>query len=330
MVKQECIPIQCPSKWRESLGGIAHAFAHTWENSYAMQLTTGYDTYLYRFEADDVRIICPLSERRFDDHVDIVTPFGFSGFVGNADCAEFARYWTHFIEQRGYVCGYIGLNPIFENTTYFAPTEIHRYNDIYTLDLHLGGDDLLANLSRGRKRQIEHWDEILADIVLEKSALIDFFLTNYAIFFCRKKAASVYSFSRDTLSYLLNLDNVLLVGAQNAAGNVEAVTVFAYTPYAGDALFNVSLPGGQRHSAALHWYGVNYLKSLHIPLLNLGGGVRRNDGIAEFKQRFGGKKLALGCLKQVYKPKVYEELCRRANVDHTDIGGYFPAYYRTG
>lgn len=294
-----------------------------------MRLTTAYDTYLYRFEADDVRIICPLSERRLDGHVDIVTPYGFSGFIGNADCGEFARYWTDFIEQRGYVCSYIGLNPIFENITYFSPTEIDRYNEIYILDLTLSRDELFANLSSGRKRQLRHWDKLLADIVLEKSALIDFFLTNYATFVGRKKAARVYSFSMDTLSYLMNLDNVLLVGAQNAAGDVEAATLFAYTPYVGEGVFNVSLPGGQRHSAALLWYGVNYLKSLRIPLLNLGGGVRRNDGVAEFKQRFGGKKLALGCLKQVHKPNVYEELCRRANVDHTDITGYFPAYYRT-
>ena len=328
MIKQECIPIRFPSKWRESLDGIAHAFAHTWENCYAMQLTTGLDTYLYRFEAGDVRIICPLSERRFEDHVDIVTPFGFSGFVGNGNCAEFSHYWFDFVEQRGYVCGYIGLNPIFENATYFEPTAIHRYNEIYVLDLTLSSENLYAKLSTNRKRQLKHWDKVLPDIVLEKSALRDFFLDNYVTFFRRRNAARVYNFSEDTLSYLLNLDNVLLVGVQNA-GKVEAVTVFAYTPYVGDFLFNVSLPEGQRHSAALLWYGVNYLKSLQIPLLNLGGGVRRDDGVAEFKQRFGGKRLALGCLKQVYRPEVYEELCRRANVDHTDITGYFPAYRRS-
>jgi hypothetical protein len=327
MINQELIPIESPSKWRESLKGIAHAFAHTWENCYAMQLTTGRNTYLYRFQADDVRIICPLSERLFDDHVDIVTPYGFSGFAGTGDCAKFSHYWTDFTKWRGYVCGYIALNPIFENATYFDPTVIHRYNEIYVLDLTRSRDELYDNLSTNRKRQIKHWDEVLPQIVVEKSALMEFFLSNYAAFFRRKNAAGVYSLSSDTLSYLVNLDNVLLVGAQNA-GKMEAVTVFAYTPYLGDFLFNVSLSEGQRHSATLLWYGVNHLKSLQIPLLNLGGGIRRDDGVAEFKQRFGGKRLALGCLKQVYKPEVYEEVCRRANVDHADLTGYFPAYYR--
>lgn len=328
MVRHKCIPIDSPSEWREALKGIEHAFAHTWESCYAMQLTTGLDTYLYCFEADDVRIVCPISERRFEGYVDIVTPYGFSGFVGNGDCPGFSRHWANFAKQQGYVCGYIGLNPIFENGTYFEPTEIHRYNEVYVLDLSLSADELFANLSTNRKRQLKDWDKILLNsIVLDKSTLTDFFLANYLAFFRRKGASRVYGFSGETLSFLAGLDNVLIVGAQNS-GKVEAVTVFAYTPYAGDFLFNVSLPEGRRHSVALLWYGVNHLKSLQIPLLNLGGGIRENDGVAEFKQRFGGKRLALGGLKQVYDPEVYERLCRRANVDRTDVTGYFPAYRR--
>jgi len=326
MVRQKRISIDSPSEWREALKGIKHAFAHTWENCYAMQLTTGLDTYLYCFEADGVRIVCPISERRFEGYVDIVTPYGFSGFAGNGDCPEFSRHWANFVKQKGYVCSYIGLNPIFENGTYFELTEIHRYNEIYVLDLSLNDNELFANLSTNRKRQLKNWDKILLNsVVLEKSTLMDFFLANYREFVRGKDASEVYSFSGETLSFLAGLDNVLIVGAQNS-GKVEAVTVFAYTPYAGDFLFNVSLPEGRHHSVALLWYGVNRLKSLRIPLLNLGGGIRENDSVAKFKQRFGGKRLALGSLKQVYDPEVYERLCRRANADHTDATGYFPAY----
>src|SRR5918997_1595592 len=134
MVKQKCISLDSPSEWREALIGIEHAFAHTWESCYAMQLTTSLDTYLYCFEADDVRIVCPISERSFEGYIDIVTPYGFSGFVGNENCSEFSHYWTDFVEQRDCICGYIGLNPIFENSTYFDPTEVYRYNEVYVLD----------------------------------------------------------------------------------------------------------------------------------------------------------------------------------------------------
>jgi lipid II:glycine glycyltransferase (peptidoglycan interpeptide bridge formation enzyme) len=195
------------------------------------------------------------------------------------------------------------------------------------LDLTLSQSELFANLSTNRKRQLKDWEKSLANIILEKDILTEFFLANYHDFYQSREATGVYNFSRDTLSFLASLDNVVIVGMRGPE-RVEAVTVFAYTPDVAEFLFNVSLPEGQRHSATLLWYGVNYLKSLKIPLLNLGGGIRRDDGVAQFKERFGAKKLALRCLKQVYEPEIYAKLCRQVNADPNNRTGYFPPYRR--
>src|SRR5215216_2711522 len=119
MIRQKCIPLSSPGEWKEALKGIKHTFAHTWENCYAMQLTTGLETYLYCFETGNIRIVCPISERVFQGHVDIVTPNGLPGFVGNSDYPDFSYHWKNFVKRQGYVCGYIGLNPIFDNDTYY-------------------------------------------------------------------------------------------------------------------------------------------------------------------------------------------------------------------
>lgn len=325
MITQKYIPLDSPLEWKEALTGIKHAFGHTWENCYAMHLTTGFKTYLYCFETKNVRIICPIAERKFAGYIDIVTPYGFSGFAGNGDYSEFPYYWKEFVSKRGYICGYIGLNPIFENSTYFEQKEIFQYNSIYVLDLSLTHNELFANLSTNRKRQLKDWYKALANIILEKSVVTDFFLSNYPDFFRRKNASRIFSLSRETLSFLAGLDNVIIVGMRDSE-KVQAVSVFAYTADVGEYLFNVSLPEGRHHSVALLWYGVNYLKSLQVPLLNLGGGIRENDGVAQFKQRFGGKKLVLKCLKQVYEPNVFEKLCRQVNTDPNDRTGYFPPY----
>ena len=107
---------------------------------------------------------------------------------------------------------------------------------------------------------------------------------------------------------------------------VQAVCVFGYTPYVAEYLFGVSAPEGRRHSAALLWHGAMRLRSLGIPRLNLGGGIHRGDGVADFKRRFGAARRALGSLRQVYDPERFEELCRRAGVDPSDRAGYFPPY----
>jgi len=327
MIRQDCIPLESPSAWRDALRGIKHAFAHTWESCHAMHLTTGLKTYLYCFESDNARIVCPLSERMFGPYIDTVTPYGFSGFTGIGDCPDFPHYWNEFTKKRGYVCAYVALNPLFENSTFFDTSKAYQSNSLYYLDLTLSADELLANLDRNRKRQLKDWEQIRDGLILDKAALKQFFLANYEEFITTIGASSANRFSNKTLAFLCDLDNVVMVGAGGAKA-IEAVYMFVYTPYLGDCLFNVPLPEGRRHATSLLWYGVNYLKSLHIPILNLGGGVREDDSVAQSKQRFGGRRLPFRCLKEVYEPEVYEKLCREVGADPKDMNGYFPPYRR--
>lgn len=324
MVKHQCIPLESTSEWKEALEGIKHSFGETWDNCYAMHLTTGLKTYLYCFEKDNVRIVCPFTERKYDEYIDIVKPVGFSGFVGNGYCPEFPHYWKDFVKDRGYVCGYLGLNPIFDYSSHFDSKEVHQYDTIFVLDLTPSVDEILANMARKRRQQLNHWDDIISNFVLEKSALEEFFLETYFDFLRGRNAPSFYLFSKKTLSYLFSLDNVILVGAQNS-GKVVSVVLFAYTSDIGDALFQASLPEGRHYSPALLWYGARHFKSLGIPAINFGGagGI---TGIRDFKRRFGCSELPLRCLKQVYEPEIYEKLCGRAHVDTNDIMDYFPVY----
>ena len=164
--------------------------------------------------------------------------------------------------------------------------------------------------------------------ILDRAALTEFFITSYQGFTTRINASPANRFSKRTLAFLCDLDNVVMVGA-GGSQSIEAVYIFGYTPYAGDCLFNVPLPEGRRHATSLLWYGVNHLKSLHIPILNLGGGVREDDSVARSKQRFGGRRLPFRCLKEVYEPGVYEKLCREVGADPKGINGYFPPYRRS-
>jgi hypothetical protein len=319
-IKQDCIPLESPKEWSEALNGIKHTFGHTWENCNAMYLTTGLKTYLYYFIKDKIRIVCPIAERKFGGYIDIVKPFGFSGFIGNGDFFEFKYYWENFVRERGYVCGYLGLNPIFDYSSHFNSEDIFIYDTIYILDLSQNIDELFENMSRNRKRQLKDWENINFNLVHDNSILENFFFEEYVHFFRRKNASSIYSFSKKTMSFLFSSDNVKLIGIRNS-GKLVSVSVFTYTGDVGDHLFNVCLPEAQHHIAALTWYGVNYLKSLQIPIINLGGGEA-----GEYKRRFGSKALPLKCIKQIYRPEIYENLCRQVNADPKDKTGYFPAY----
>jgi hypothetical protein len=327
MVVERCISLDHPSEWRESLNGIEHGFAHTWGNCHALYLTTGLPTYLYSIDIGGSQVVCPISERTFEGYTDIFTPYGFSGFISNKPCPEFPGYWKEFVERKKYVCGYIQLNPIFEENSLFYSHDAFHYNSIYILDLKLTLDELFMNLSNNRKRHLKRWNEISTKITYDKSILLDFFLNRYHNFMQSQNASSTYNFSRDTLSFLANLENVLMVGVQNL-GKVEAVSLFGYSPIVGDYLFNISLPEGKGYTTALLWAGAIQLQSKGVQILNLGGGVQADDKIAEYKRRFGSKQLPLKCLKQVYNQQIYEKVCQNINTDPNDKTGYFPLYQK--
>ena len=76
----------------------------------------------------------------------------------------------------------------------------------------------------------------------------------------------------------------------------------------------------------LVWWAVERLRELGIERLNLGGGMREGDEVAEFKRSFGAAQHRLASLRQVYRPAAYEDLCRQAGVDPDRRSGYFPPY----
>lgn len=315
------IPLSAPNEWAAALRDVPHEFGHTWAYCDALSQTTGDQTYLYSFVDDQTKVVCPLIERQFEGYVDIATPPGFSGFVGLGDTAIFPEHWRAFTESRGYVCGYLGLNPSLPNALKFSGAI--SYNSIYALDLRPDIETILAGFDRNRRREIRSAGHTAGDLIEDRSRLTDFLIAEYGPFMERLGAVSSYTRSPETLRQWCELDNVLLVGA-GTSGRINAVYAFAFTPSAGTCLLYVHSPGAGRHAAQLLWYGIQALKQRRVPLLNLGGGVRENDAIALAKQRLGSIRRPLEAVRQIYRPAVYTELCRTAGADGR--ADFFPAY----
>ncbi len=323
MSDTDLVPLSEPERWRRALEDIPHSFAHTWESCHAHSLTTGYETFLFCATSGDVRVTCPIAERPIDGRVDVVTPYGFSGFSGTGPAPGLPEQWRAFARERAYVCGYIGLSPLFGDPSFADPADVHPNKHVYVLDLTLGDQELHRALSVNRRRELRTWDP--ADHDLDRDRLMAFFLEQFPLFMRRKGAGPQYAFAAETLEAICRLPNAFLLGAERD-GVVEAVAVFAHTPHGGDFLFNASLPGGSWHSTHLLWSAVKRLRQVGVPLLNLGGGVEEEDSVARYKERFGPRKVPLVALKQVYDRPAYERLCRDRGRDPRDTSGFFPPY----
>lgn len=328
MKMHRLIPLESDSEWKDALKDIRHSFYHTRESCYAMHLSTGYRTYLYCFEHNGIRIICPVSEREFDGYTDIVTPYGFSGFTGNEDSPEFQNYWKEFVKEKKYVCGYISLNPALTSSAFYSGQNAYKSTNLFFIDLNLSLTELFENLDSNRKKIIKNFRKYETGFIYDRNILTKFFTDNYYDFLKRINASRANYFSKETLEYICSLENVYMVGA-GTVEKTEAVYLFAYTGSEGLCLFNVALPEGRQYASLLLWSGLKFFRSKKIPLMNLGGGIKEDDNVALSKQRFGAFKLPFYNLKEIYDQEIYEKLCLQKGFKSDDMSGYFPAYRKS-
>jgi hypothetical protein len=325
--RHELIPLSDGARWTAALADVPHGHAHTHGFCRAVQITSDAPTHLYRWERDDARVVCALAERGPSGQVDVTTPYGFGGFAMSGDCTGFAAAWHEFAREQGWVCGYIALNPAFADPVGFASNEVVVHNRLYLLDLSQSRQDLWRRLSQNRRRQLRDFEALAPGLEIDRRTLARFLVAELPSFFARRGAGAATDFRAETVAAIAALDDVLLVGAGET--ELESVAAFGYTAYAGDYLFGISRPGGERHSAHLVWWGIERLRELGVPLLNLGGGVREGDDVAEFKRRFGAVERPLASLRQVYRADVYERLCADAGVSPAR-SGWFPPYRAAG
>ena len=324
MTDHPLIPLSDREGWETALADVPHGFHHTWDFAQMTWLTTGYTTYLHTLAVGDGRSVCAFVERPVGDQADVASVSGFSGFAGTASAATIERHWNELAAERGWVSGYIGLNPIFEPPGYSDATESH--NDIYTLDLRLGPEALRDACDRSRRRELRGWEERAQTFSTDREAICAFLLEHYEPFM-KAVGARPPLLSRESIEFLCASERCVIVGAPTES-TLDAVYVFGATPHCADCFLAVSAGEGRRHLTDLLWYGVSEYSRRGVPAMNLGGGTSRDDAIAQAKQRFRPERRPMRALRQVYRPDAYKELCGAAPSPASE--GWFPAYRAPG
>lgn len=325
-MSSELIPITDRQSWQQALNGLPHALAHTWEYNHALSLresSAGGGIILWHFSSSGCRAVCPLLVRSYGGQRDVITPYGFSGFAADSDETDFLAALREQAAREGWVCGYLGLHPVLDKRIY-AADELHAASNIYALDLRQSEAGLYAAMSSNIHQKLTAWERSAAGLSFNQSECRSFFMREYRPFIRRVGAAAGYDFPPAVLAALCEHPGILMIGG--GALELEAVSVFGWTRDCGEYLFNVSTESGRRHSARLIWEGMRELKRRGVPVLNLGGGIRPGDGLAQFKARFGGFSLPLRALKQVYANTDFERLCLATGADAGVREGWFPPY----
>lgn len=324
----DLVPLSDSAGWADALTGVPHPHAHCHAHVAAFQASTGHETFLcVGFDQDDRPLVAaPLAVRGDVGEQDAYTPYGFGGFASARPVQHFSHYWQRFVASRGWVATYIFQNPLITAPSFDEPGT-SQSTEIFYLDLGRPADELLRDMSSGRRRELVHWERRSdLEVIDDRAAILSFVLANATQFFRARSAASSYQFVPETWARLLASQSV-----QSAAvmqdGDVRAAVIFAESCGYVDYLFGFSAEGHRPHTAPLIWEMVKRYQAAGASTLNLGGGIRPNDGVAEFKRRFGALSIPSMSLHFVHRPSVYRSLCERNGIDELSTG-FFPAYRR--
>lgn len=319
------IPLEDEFIWNDTVRGVGWP-AHSFDYHRALAGGTSSVVSLMDFRHDDARLIVPVIERGDVRARDLVTPYGLGGMiVQNPSHELFSRFCEHLGEQ-GYVAGYLQ----FDVTTPWGPwqdgLDIRGDNEVFVLDLADENLELLNPRSENLREKLRVWERLDARIETDIDRLMPAFLSLFPTSMARVGASRTYDFAAETLLELLKSEETMMFGGV-VGGHIEAVSVFRRWGRRADYLFNASTDAGRGLSAKLLLLAAQRFRSDGIELFCLGGGARRNDGLAQFKRRFGGIARPLRALCQVYHRERFDQLCAEA---HVDDGGWFPPYRAPG
>ena len=329
-MKHKRIGLESPEKWSDALKGISHSFYHEWVYCKAVSLSSGLETYLHVFEGAEGKAVIVLSERqKLDGFVDLVSPYGFGGFSGDASLLESESLKTAFFDfgiSMGYVTAYVMQHPLFRPASDVWDGAVCSQHVLYEIDLRNSAEGIWNRMCKTHRYEIR---KLLGNkrirFLTDRRILSPAFKRLYKETLGRVMASSVYYFCDLTLDSLINVENTILLGVEDDAG-IQAVSLFLYTGDSAEYFLNATTVSGRKYSRLLLWKAMETLISFNVRSLNLGGGIKTGDCLDDFKRRFGGSSVTGQALKIVFSPECYRDLCMRYNVESCGTG-YFPPYW---
>jgi hypothetical protein len=327
MLKQELIPLDDKVAWDLHLRDIPHGPAHTWGYNYAIAQSSNLPTYLYAAKGSNFKAACPISIRMKLDKKDIVTPYGFGGFISQGDHPDFNKSWQHYFYEKNIICCYLSIHPSFNSSLFFPQEDVNTASAIYMLDLTQPIEAIYSQISKIYRYDIRKLQNNKISIITDKDLLIKHLPSMYKNTIHRVNAASVYDFSINTLTQLVGEEASLTIGIIDN-GEILSISHFNYTLDMADYFLNACHEEGRVYAKYLIWEAIQQFKTLGIKTFNLGGGVKAGDSLEQFKRRFGGEQKNNYVLKQIFDIDTFTELCKLTNQSNMQEITYFPPYHQ--
>jgi len=326
----QLITLDEAARWREEVETMPHAFGHRPEYAAAAAKVTGLEPVLWSHRGERGRALCVVARREAPGGFDIVSPLGFAGFAIEGEVPALDAAWTQDWRARGAIAGYVQLSPFETPGDWRAllpglSSWLQPAQDCWVWDIRPSPDELFAAMAKKHRQLLHKWQREGAGLVHDQRELHAAFLRLYADLLRWQPLPAIYRYDDRALAEIERAPGVLYVGAREASGEIEAVTIFLHAGKRAEGFLNAATLNGRRHSRGLYWQAMLDLRAAGVEEVNLGGGIAPGDGLSEFKERLAARRSPTLALKQVFDEARYRAACESVGVA-ASTDGYFPAW----
>jgi hypothetical protein len=276
---------------------------------------------LARVAGGDGRLVIPFFERRHAGRADICTWLSVAGAWCRPPLPPLLAAWNVQAQREGWVASYIQVEP---GSDVAGLPEAREGNEVFLLDL--AARPPREGFAHRVERHVRRAEKTALRLVEDREVLAEALVRLFPAAMARAGASAAYDLAPATLRALALSPDCLVLGAAPAA-EVEIAWVFPAAGAQAENFLQAASPDGRGLAAWLYWQVMERLRARGVRWLNLGGGVRRGDGIAQFKGWLGGVPRPLHALRLVHDEAAYAALCAAAGAD--PAGRWFPAYRDT-
>ena len=300
-------------------------------------------------------IIYPFLKRRIneldlykdlsDEYYDIVSPYGYGGYLRNRYCSidmkYFFKLFQNYCKKNYIISEFVRFNPWLKTQDECGEfVEVSRWNQVVAIDLTKSNEEIWADFDSKNRNRIRKSRK--NGVVIKQDlnfTFIDEFCRLYFQTMDRKDALSYYHFNKQFFQNMISLlsPNITLFHAF-VENKIIASMMVLYAKYFAHA--HLACADAEYLNLApynLLFYEVAlWAKKEGFKLLILGGGTtsQADDSLLRFKKRFSKKYFDFYIGKKIHNKEIYYFMCEKKlqyekEKNITNINdNFFPLYRR--
>lgn len=310
------------SGWDAATAGPQTFPSQTW--AYARALAAaGLAPQLAVVEADGARLVLPFHERSFRGFTDIATLPGLSGASLHPASPAPLALWRDYAAGRGWVCGYLQLSVSTGAFAVMAPDRVLSHNALFVFDLATW----TAERSPGHnmRKTLRRCEREGAVFCTDRDRLAEVFPALHTASMARLGDAPI--FPTETLAVWAEDPDVQFIGGA-IDGQIEVAGLCRMRNGIAEGHLAGSTEAGRGLHAWLFARSAAWFAQQGVRSYNIGGYGRPGDGLHMMKARLAATEHPLRAIRQIYRPDLFDTLCRAAGV--AADSAYFPPYRTPG